>query len=289
MFAARREHVEQVIRPALARGALGGVRPLHRRDLRLPGRRARRVARAASRALAAHVHGDCQPGPHAAVRRAAVEVSRARLDAGARGRPHARQVRARGGGILRPRARRLSRARGAPSRALPRRSTRRCRSPTCARGSRRCSRRCERRRSDDDARCAGCARRRRAAAVARAGRAATCSRGARAGRMRCCITGPQGIGKRDLALHVRARRCCARRRAPTASRAARAPSCRYVAAGQHPDLRVVEPFEVDDDGEREAGRVRSRVDRIRALIDWAQLTSHRRRRQGGDRSRPRSA
>ena len=26
------------------------------------------------------------------------------------------------------------------------------------------------------------------------------------------------------------------------------PSCRYVAAGQHPDLRIVEPVGVDDDG-----------------------------------------
>ena len=41
VFAARRDHLAQVIEPALARGAVGAVRPLHRRHLRLPGRRPR--------------------------------------------------------------------------------------------------------------------------------------------------------------------------------------------------------------------------------------------------------
>ena len=40
MFAARCEHARQVIEPALARG-LGGLRPLYRRQLCLPGRRSR--------------------------------------------------------------------------------------------------------------------------------------------------------------------------------------------------------------------------------------------------------
>ena len=40
VFAARRDHVRQVIGPALERGT-GAVRPLHRCDLRLPGRRPR--------------------------------------------------------------------------------------------------------------------------------------------------------------------------------------------------------------------------------------------------------
>ena len=61
-----------------------------------------------------------------------------------------------------------------------------------------------------------------------------------------------------------------------ASPAASCASCRYVAAGQHPDLRVVEPVEFDDE-RCDTSRVEwIAVDRIRALIDWAQLTSHRR-------------
>ena len=44
-------------------------------------------------------------------------------------------------------------------------------------------------------------------------------------------------------------------------------SCGYVAAGQHPDLRVLEPLEVDDDGEAKARRPH-RVDRMRELIEW---------------------
>ena len=76
MFAARREHLEQVIRPALARGAWVALRPLHRRHLCVPGRRPRRRARAdpdagglGARRLPAR--------PHAAVRRAARGVPRA--------------------------------------------------------------------------------------------------------------------------------------------------------------------------------------------------------------------
>ena len=52
MFAARARHLDEVIRPALARGALGRLRPFHRRDVRLSGRRPRRephVARGAAR------------------------------------------------------------------------------------------------------------------------------------------------------------------------------------------------------------------------------------------------
>jgi DNA polymerase-3 subunit delta' len=52
-------------------------------------------------------------------------------------------------------------------------------------------------------------------------------------------------------------------------------SCHYVAAGQHPDLRIVEPFDVDDDGVATPVEWIA-VDKIRALIDWALLTSHRR-------------
>jgi DNA polymerase-3 subunit delta' len=53
------------------------------------------------------------------------------------------------------------------------------------------------------------------------------------------------------------------------------PSCRYVAANQHPDLRAVEPIEIDDDGNVTPVEWIV-IDRIRALNTWVQLTSHRR-------------
>ena len=52
MFAARREHLERGDRAGARARRLGAVRPLHRRDVRLPGRRPRRAARAHRRARA---------------------------------------------------------------------------------------------------------------------------------------------------------------------------------------------------------------------------------------------
>ena len=43
MYAARRDHIERVILPALERGAVGGLRPLRRFHPRLSGRRGRRA------------------------------------------------------------------------------------------------------------------------------------------------------------------------------------------------------------------------------------------------------
>ena len=88
------------------------------------------------------------------------------------------------------------------------------------------------------------------------------------------ITGPQGIGKRDLADAFARALLCETPRADGFACGTCA-SCGYVAAGQHPDLRLVEPIEVDDDGETKAVEWIG-VDRIRSLIEWVQLTSHRR-------------
>jgi DNA polymerase-3 subunit delta' len=88
------------------------------------------------------------------------------------------------------------------------------------------------------------------------------------------ITGPQGIGKRDLADTFSRALLCETPRADGFA-CGTCDSCRYVAAGQHPDLRLVEPIELDDDGEAKALEWIG-VDRIRALIEWVQLTSHRR-------------
>jgi len=88
------------------------------------------------------------------------------------------------------------------------------------------------------------------------------------------LTGPRGIGKRALALEFARGLLCETPRAGGAA-CGECASCRYVAAGQHPDLRVVEPVEIDDDGVAKPVEWIP-VDAIRALIAWAQLTSHRR-------------
>ena len=70
-----------------------------------------------------------------------------------------------------------------------------------------------------------------------------------------------------LAQCARARAAVRSAGATAARRAAPAPSCRYAAAGQHPDLRIVEPVEIDDDEPKAVEWIV--VDRIRALTRWA--------------------
>jgi DNA polymerase III subunit delta' len=87
------------------------------------------------------------------------------------------------------------------------------------------------------------------------------------------IAGPQGVGKRLLALHLaRALLCEAPR--PDGSACAACVGCGWVERRSHPDLRLIEPFTYDDDGN--ATPVDSiTVEPIRDLIDFAQLSSHR--------------
>ena len=86
------------------------------------------------------------------------------------------------------------------------------------------------------------------------------------------IAGPAGIGKRVLADWLARTLLCEK---PVADGApcGECPSCRYAAAGQHPDLRIVEP--VDDDEENPRPVEWIVVDRIRALVRWSGITSHR--------------
>jgi DNA polymerase-3 subunit delta' len=88
------------------------------------------------------------------------------------------------------------------------------------------------------------------------------------------LSGQEGLGKRDLALVLAVSLLCETPQ-PDGLACNRCASCHYVAAGQHPDLRIVEPFDVDEDGVATPVEWIA-VDKIRALIDWAQLTSHRR-------------
>ena len=87
------------------------------------------------------------------------------------------------------------------------------------------------------------------------------------------LSGPAGTGKRLLAWHLARALVC---EAPRENGAActQCASCRYAAAGQHPDLKVIEPVEIDDEGNATPTDA-IKVDSIRALTAWAQVTSHR--------------
>jgi DNA polymerase-3 subunit delta' len=88
------------------------------------------------------------------------------------------------------------------------------------------------------------------------------------------LTGREGIGKRTFALELARSLLCEDAGADGLACGVCA-SCRYVQAGQHPDLRVVEPVEIDDDNVATPS-LWITIAHVRALIDWAQLTSHRR-------------
>ena len=87
------------------------------------------------------------------------------------------------------------------------------------------------------------------------------------------LDGPRGMGKRALAMNLARSLLC--EQPPSNGLACGAcPGCVYVAAGQHPDLRMVEPFVVEDDGTIKVLDAIP-VDAIRSLTRWAQVTSHR--------------
>ena len=86
------------------------------------------------------------------------------------------------------------------------------------------------------------------------------------------VAGPAGIGKRMLADWL-ARTLLCEKPSVNGAPCGECPSCRYARAGQHPDLRIIEP--VDDDEENPKPVEWIVVDRIRALVRWSGLTSHR--------------
>jgi DNA polymerase-3 subunit delta' len=86
------------------------------------------------------------------------------------------------------------------------------------------------------------------------------------------VAGPPGIGKRALADWL-ARTLLCETPAADGTPCGECPSCRYARAGQHPDLRIVEP--IDDDEENPKPVEWIVVDRIRAVVRWSEITSHR--------------
>ena len=87
------------------------------------------------------------------------------------------------------------------------------------------------------------------------------------------FTGAAGIGKRSVAMHVAQALLCETPRADGHA-CGRCPSCRYFAAGQHPDMRVLEPSRVEDDGEvKRLDHIP--IDKVRELRELVDLTTHR--------------
>ncbi len=87
------------------------------------------------------------------------------------------------------------------------------------------------------------------------------------------IAGPEGLGKRQLALHLaRALLCEAPRSDGDAC--GTCVGCALVERRTHPDLRLIEPIVYDDDGNATPVDAIT-VEPIRDLIEFAQLSSHR--------------
>lgn len=94
------------------------------------------------------------------------------------------------------------------------------------------------------------------------------------------LTGPAGIGKGAFAVGLAARLLCENPAAGTAACGA-CPSCRWFAAGNHPDYRYVIPeADVEAAGEAAEGEKKKasrqiRIDQIRALEDFVFVGAHR--------------
>jgi len=88
------------------------------------------------------------------------------------------------------------------------------------------------------------------------------------------IAGPSGLGKKVLALNLAQALLCESPR-PDGLACGECAGCAYVAAGSHPDLRVLELFKRDDDGERVPTQEIA-IDQVRELTELMQVSTHRR-------------
>jgi DNA polymerase III subunit delta' len=87
------------------------------------------------------------------------------------------------------------------------------------------------------------------------------------------IAGPEGLGKRQLALHLACALLCEAPR-PDGDACGTCIGCTLVERRTHPDLRLIEPVVYDDDGNATPVDAIT-VEPIRDLIEFAQLSSHR--------------
>lgn len=90
------------------------------------------------------------------------------------------------------------------------------------------------------------------------------------------IHGPRGIGKHALALGLAQGLLC---ETPSAAGEAcgNCPGCHYAIAGQHPDLMRLELQRIDEETGDLVTVEQIAIDRVRSLIEFAALTSHRQR------------
>lgn len=102
------------------------------------------------------------------------------------------------------------------------------------------------------------------------------------------LAGPSGVGKREFAQALAARMLCERARSVEQA-CGTCTSCRLIATDGHPDLLVVRPEALDDEGsdvdesdDAEGGKTKSkliRIAQIRAVIERLGVGAH----QGGHR------
>lgn len=91
------------------------------------------------------------------------------------------------------------------------------------------------------------------------------------------VAGAQGLGKSQFAVALATARLCHRRSA-TMHACGQCESCRWIAAGTHPDLSILEPLVEDTDETPREAAARGKpisVDQVRALTDSLGLTAHR--------------
>ena len=86
------------------------------------------------------------------------------------------------------------------------------------------------------------------------------------------FTGAAGIGKRSIAMHVAQALLCESAQ-PDGFACGRCPGCQYFVAGQHPDMRIVEPSRMEDGELKRLDSIPiGHIRELRSLID---LTAHR--------------
>lgn len=90
------------------------------------------------------------------------------------------------------------------------------------------------------------------------------------------VHGPRGIGKHALALQFAQALLCETPRGDGLACGTCA-GCRYAVVGQHPDLMRLELLVVDPEDDTLEAVDAIAIDRVRALTDFVQLTSHRQR------------
>ena len=90
------------------------------------------------------------------------------------------------------------------------------------------------------------------------------------------IVGPRGIGKHALALNLAQGLLCEAPRADGLACGACA-GCRYAEGGTHPDLKRLELLAFDAETQEHKATETIAIDRVRALIDFVQISSHRQR------------